>query len=123
MTGRRTPLHLDLARGYAMRRQDAAAVNMLLAAEKLSPQLVRCDPDTRELLSRCCAASTGRPPRSSGRWHAAPESSDPHFPAASLTFTPVRIPARTPGRTSPKARQQPTEGTSRWITQPHPERT
>jgi hypothetical protein len=50
MTGRRTQLHLDLARGYAMRRQDAAAVNMLLAAEKLSPQLVRCDPDTRELL-------------------------------------------------------------------------
>ena len=31
-------------------RQDAAAVNMLLAAEKLSPQLVRYDPDTRELL-------------------------------------------------------------------------
>jgi hypothetical protein len=50
MTGRRTQLHLDLARGYALRRQDAAAVNMLLAAEKLSPQLVRYDPDTRELL-------------------------------------------------------------------------
>jgi transcriptional regulator with XRE-family HTH domain len=50
MTGRRTQLHLDLARGYALRRQDAAAVNMLLAAEKLSPQLVRYDPDTSELL-------------------------------------------------------------------------
>jgi len=50
MTGRRTQLHLDLACGYAMRRQDAAAVNMLRAAEKVSPQLVRYDPATRELL-------------------------------------------------------------------------
>jgi hypothetical protein len=50
MTGRRTRIHLDLAAGYAIRRQDAAAVNMLLAAEKLSPQLVRYDPGTRELL-------------------------------------------------------------------------
>jgi len=50
MTGRRTQLHLDLACGYAMRRQDAAAVHMLLTAEKLSPQLVRYDPATRKLM-------------------------------------------------------------------------
>jgi hypothetical protein len=50
MTGRRTQIHLDLARGYAIRKQDAAAVNVLLAAEQLSSQLVRFDPDTRELI-------------------------------------------------------------------------
>jgi hypothetical protein len=50
LTGRRTQLSLDLARAYAMRRQDAAAVNILLAAELLSPQLVRYDFRTREVL-------------------------------------------------------------------------
>jgi hypothetical protein len=50
-TGRRTQLHLDLARAYAMRKQDAAAVNLLLAAERLSPQLVRYDARTREVLT------------------------------------------------------------------------
>lgn len=49
-TGRRTQLHLDLARAYAMRRQDAA-VNLLLAADRLSPQLVRYDARTREVLT------------------------------------------------------------------------
>ncbi len=49
-TGRRTQLHLDLARAYAVRRQDAAAVNLLLAAERLSPQLVRYDTRTRDVL-------------------------------------------------------------------------
>jgi len=42
---------LDLARAYAIRRQDAAAVNLLLAAERLSPQLVRYDGRTRNLLT------------------------------------------------------------------------
>lgn len=51
LTGRRTQLSLDLARAYAMRRQDAAAVNMLLAAERLSPQLVRYDGRTREVIT------------------------------------------------------------------------
>lgn len=50
-TGRRAQLHLDLARAYAMRRQDAASVNLLLTAEKLSPELVRYDARTREVLS------------------------------------------------------------------------
>ena len=50
-TGRHTQLHLDLARAYAMRRQDAAAVNLLVAAERLSPQLVRYDGRTRDVLT------------------------------------------------------------------------
>jgi transcriptional regulator with XRE-family HTH domain len=51
LTGRRAQVQLDLARAYAMRKQDAAAVNVLLAAEKLSPQLVRYDKRTRDLLT------------------------------------------------------------------------
>jgi transcriptional regulator with XRE-family HTH domain len=51
LTGRRTQLNLDLARAYAMRKQDAAAVNLLLAAERLSPQLVRYDGRTREVIT------------------------------------------------------------------------
>ena len=51
LTGRRTQLSLDLARAYVMRRQDAAAVNLLLAAERLSPQLVRYDGRTREVIT------------------------------------------------------------------------
>ena len=35
---------------YAMRRQDAAAVNLLLTAERISPQLVRYDPITQQVL-------------------------------------------------------------------------
>lgn len=49
-TGRRTQVRLDLARAYAMRKQDAAAVNLLLTAERLSPQLVRYDSRTRDVL-------------------------------------------------------------------------
>jgi hypothetical protein len=48
--GRRAQVRLDLARAYAMRKQDAAAVNMLLAAERLSPDLVRYDARTRDVL-------------------------------------------------------------------------
>jgi transcriptional regulator with XRE-family HTH domain len=51
LVGRRTQVSLDLARAYAMRRQDAAAVNLLLAAERLSPELVRYDRRTHEVLS------------------------------------------------------------------------
>jgi transcriptional regulator with XRE-family HTH domain len=51
LVGRRTQASLDLARAYAMRRQDAAAVNLLLAAERLSPELVRYDRRTREVLT------------------------------------------------------------------------
>jgi hypothetical protein len=62
LVGRRTQVHLDLAHAYTLRRQDAAAVNMLLEAERLSPQLVRFDERTREvitaLLSREHRAST-----------------------------------------------------------------
>jgi transcriptional regulator with XRE-family HTH domain len=51
LVGRRTQVSLDLARAYAMRRQDAAAVNLLLTAEWLSPELVRYDRRTREVLT------------------------------------------------------------------------
>ncbi len=51
LVGRRTQVNLDLARAYAMSRKDAAAVNLLLAAERLSPQLVRYDQVTRDLLT------------------------------------------------------------------------
>jgi hypothetical protein len=51
VVGRRTQVHLDLAHAYALRRQDAAAVNVLLAAERLSPQLVRYDGRTRDVLT------------------------------------------------------------------------
>jgi hypothetical protein len=50
LVGRRTQVNLDLARAYAMTRKDAAAVNLLLAAERLSPQLIRYDPATRDVL-------------------------------------------------------------------------
>jgi hypothetical protein len=51
LVGRRTQVLLDLARAYAMRRQDAAAVNTLLKAEDASPQLVRYNDHTRDLLA------------------------------------------------------------------------
>lgn len=51
LIGRRTQAKLDLARAYAMRRQDAAAVNTLLAAERLSPQLFRFHASTRDVVS------------------------------------------------------------------------
>jgi transcriptional regulator with XRE-family HTH domain len=51
LVGRRTQVSLDLARAYAMTRKDAAAVNLLLAAERLSPQLVRYDQATRDVLT------------------------------------------------------------------------
>ena len=51
LVGRRTRVNLDLARAYAMTRKDAAAVNLLLAAERLSPQLVRYNPATRDVLT------------------------------------------------------------------------
>ena len=51
LLGRRAQVALDLARAYAVQRQDAASVNTLLKAERLSPELVRYDPATNELLT------------------------------------------------------------------------
>jgi transcriptional regulator with XRE-family HTH domain len=51
LVGRRTQVHIDLACAYALRRQDAAAVNVLLAAEHLSPQLIRYGERSREVLT------------------------------------------------------------------------
>jgi hypothetical protein len=51
LVGRRTQVNLDLARAYTMCRKDAAAVNLLLRAERLSPQLVRHDQATRDVFT------------------------------------------------------------------------
>src|SRR5262249_37051284 len=39
LAGRRSQVSLDLGRAYAQQRHDAAAVNMLLEAERIAPQL------------------------------------------------------------------------------------
>ncbi|WP_329429200.1 helix-turn-helix domain-containing protein [Streptosporangium sp. NBC_01495] len=52
LVGRRAQVHLDLARAYAVQRKDAASVNMLLEAERLSPELVRYGGRPRELLTQ-----------------------------------------------------------------------
>ncbi|RNL81840.1 helix-turn-helix domain-containing protein [Halostreptopolyspora alba] len=51
LVGRRAQVHLDVARGYTQRRMDAAAVNTLLSAERIAPQLVRYDPQTANVLA------------------------------------------------------------------------
>ena len=51
LAGRRSQVSLDLARAYAQQRHDAAAVNMLLDAERSAPQLVRYDTVTHDLLA------------------------------------------------------------------------
>ena len=51
LVGRRAQVRLDMARGYTQRRMDSAAVNTLLEAEQLAPQLVRYDPATADLLA------------------------------------------------------------------------
>ena len=51
LAGRRSQVSLDLARAYAQQRHDAAAVNMLLDAERIAPQLVRYDTATHDLLT------------------------------------------------------------------------
>jgi transcriptional regulator with XRE-family HTH domain len=50
--GRRSQVRLDLARAYAQQRHDAAAVNMLVEAEKTAPELVRYDAATHDLLEQ-----------------------------------------------------------------------
>ncbi|MFG2015636.1 helix-turn-helix domain-containing protein [Actinomadura geliboluensis] len=51
LRGRRAQVRLDLARAYGQQRKDAAAVNMLLDAENISPELVRYDVRTHDLLA------------------------------------------------------------------------
>ena len=41
---------IDLARGYTQQRKDAAAVNMLLEAERLAPEAVRYQVIVKEML-------------------------------------------------------------------------
>jgi transcriptional regulator with XRE-family HTH domain len=49
--GRRAQILLDLARAYGQQRKDAAALNTLVAAERVSPELVRYDARTNDLLT------------------------------------------------------------------------
>lgn len=51
LDGRRSQVSLDLARAYAQQRHDAAAVNMLIAAEQAAPQLIRYDSATQDLVA------------------------------------------------------------------------
>ncbi|MCO6005470.1 helix-turn-helix domain-containing protein [Actinoallomurus purpureus] len=51
LRGRRAQVFLDMARAYAQQRKDAAAVNTLLRAERVSPELVRYDQRTNDLLT------------------------------------------------------------------------
>jgi hypothetical protein len=49
LVGRRTAVHIDLARAYGQLHMDAAAVNMLIDAERIAPQTVRYNKFVREL--------------------------------------------------------------------------
>jgi hypothetical protein len=51
LLGRRAQILLDLARAYGQQHKDAAAVNTLLRAEQVSPELVRYDQRTNQLLT------------------------------------------------------------------------
>ncbi len=55
LVGRRTQVLLDLARAYGQRRQDAAAVNTLLEAERAAPETVRYGLIVRELVREMLA--------------------------------------------------------------------
>lgn len=50
LVGRRAQVYVDLARAYGQRRRDAAAVNVLLQAERLSPEVIRYNAIVRDLL-------------------------------------------------------------------------
>jgi len=66
--GRRGQISLSLARAYAQQHHDAAAVNMLLAADRTAPQLVRYDAATHDLLALLLRRENiSRPPRSGRR--------------------------------------------------------
>jgi transcriptional regulator with XRE-family HTH domain len=50
LLGRRSQVLIDLARGYTQQRKDAAAVNMLLEAERIAPEAVRYQLIVKEML-------------------------------------------------------------------------
>jgi transcriptional regulator with XRE-family HTH domain len=50
LLGRRSQVFIDLARGYTQQRKDAAAVNMLLEAERAAPEAVRYQVIVKEML-------------------------------------------------------------------------
>jgi transcriptional regulator with XRE-family HTH domain len=50
LLGRRSQVLIDLARGYTQQRKDAAAVNMLLEAERIAPEAVKYQVIVKEML-------------------------------------------------------------------------
>jgi transcriptional regulator with XRE-family HTH domain len=50
LLGRRSQVFIELARGYTQQRKDAAAVNMLLEAERIAPEAVRYQVIVKEML-------------------------------------------------------------------------
>jgi transcriptional regulator with XRE-family HTH domain len=50
LLGRRSQVLIDLGRGYTQQRKDAAAVNMLLEAERIAPEAVRYQVIVKEML-------------------------------------------------------------------------
>ena len=50
LLGRRSQVFIEVARGYTQQRKDAAAVNMLLEAERIAPEAVRYQVIVKEML-------------------------------------------------------------------------
>jgi transcriptional regulator with XRE-family HTH domain len=50
LLGRRAQVFIDLTRGYTQQRKDAAAVNVLLEAERIAPEAVRYQVIVKEML-------------------------------------------------------------------------
>jgi hypothetical protein len=50
LLGRRAQVFIDLARGYTQQRKDAAAVNVLLEAERIAPEAIRYQVIVKEML-------------------------------------------------------------------------
>jgi hypothetical protein len=76
---RRSAVLIDLARGYAMRRMDAAAFNTLLDAEQIAAEAVRFNVLVHELLRELRSGSTAPPHHIFDRSLSAPACSPASF--------------------------------------------
>ena len=99
------------------------SVNLLLAAERLSPQLVRYDARTRDVLTTLLRREHQPSTPNCARSRTAPELSNPHFRAGfphvapacqrvSAAFTPLRVLAPVLPTVYPHGRAG--DGTGRW---------
>jgi hypothetical protein len=64
LLGRRSQVLIDLGRGYTQQRKDAAAVNMLLEAERIAPEAIKYQVIVKEMLRELLSGSTARARRS-----------------------------------------------------------